>query len=57
MQKTLQNAFGTFYQNVIGSIDGWEELGRFACWYVKRIYGSKFLYRGRENWNGSQAIV
>lgn len=27
MQKTLQNAIGTFHQQVLGSIDGWEDLG------------------------------
>jgi hypothetical protein len=26
-QKTMQNALGTFHQNIMGSIDGWENLG------------------------------
>jgi len=27
IQKTMQNALGTFHQNILGSMDGWEDLG------------------------------
>jgi len=27
IQKTLQNAIGTFHQKVLGSVNGWEDLG------------------------------
>ena len=50
MQKTLQNAIGTFHQNVIGSIDGWEDLGTGNVVDL-RCQSKKILAEVKNKWN------
>ena len=50
MQKTLQNAIGTFHQNVIGSIDGWEDLGTGNIIDL-RCQSKKILAEVKNKWN------
>ena len=50
MQKTLQNAIGTFHQNVIGSIDGWEDLGTGNIVDL-RCQSKKILAEVKNKWN------
>ncbi len=50
MQKSLQNAIGTFHQNVIGSIIGWEDLGTGNIVDL-RCTSKKILAEVKNKWN------
>lgn len=50
MQKTLQNAIGGFHQNVIGSINGWQNLGTGKVLDLK-CDSKKILAEVKNKWN------